>query len=49
MYIKQGNWTYQLENASPSVSASTSQSVILPQQLRSCEEILKTYLIYIQI
>lgn len=37
------------ENASLSFSASTSQSVILLQQLRSCEEIFKTYPIYIQI
>lgn len=38
---------HQLRNASPSFGASTSQSVILLQQLRSCEEIFKTYPIYI--
>lgn len=50
VYLKlKGKCMHQLKNASPSFSASTSQSVILLQQLRSCEEIFKTYPIYIQI
>lgn len=49
-FFKKGNVNYELKKMFHlHFSASTSQSVILWQQLHSCEKILKTYPIYIQI